>query len=204
MCRLSCTKCKGAHHRFICNDAGTTTTLNRETTPTTVVNIDVASPNFNFLQTARIWVTGLSKLTRCVLDSGSQSSFIAKNLIDDLKVEVVDCRDLVVSAFESRSSDSGPQSVAHFSAKSIWKNTTVPITAFESTHAFCSHPTVSHNTTIMTQTCKIQLADLSERERDLSIEVLIGGDYYWRSVKDTATKRLSSSLVLLPTKLAGF
>ena len=93
--------------------------------------------------------TGLSKLTRCVLDGGSQSSFIAKTLIDDLKLEVVDHRDLVVSAFESQSSESGPLRVARFCAKSIWKNITIPITAFESTHALCPHPTVPHDISIM-------------------------------------------------------
>ena len=79
-----------------------------------VGKIDVASPGFAYLQTARIWDTGPtrnSKLTRCVLDGGSQSSFVAKTLIDDLKLEVVDRRDLVISAFESRSCDSGPRRV---------------------------------------------------------------------------------------------
>ena len=55
--------------------------------------IEVASPGFTYLQRARIWVmglTGLRKLTCCVLDAGSQSSFVAKTLIDDLKLEVVD------------------------------------------------------------------------------------------------------------------
>jgi len=52
----------------------------------------------------------------------------------------------------------------------------------------------------MAQTRKLQLAGLREGERDLPIEVLFGGDYYWRIVKDSSTIRLSSSLVLLPTK----
>jgi len=169
--RVSCTRCKGAHHRSICNDAGAATTSTKETTPSTVGKIDVTS-NFTYLQTARIWVmgpTGRSKLTRCVLDGGNQSSFIAKNLIDDLKLEVVGCRDLVVSTFESRSSGSGSRRVVRFGAKSIWNNTTVPITAFESTHVFCPHPTVPRDITKMAQTSKIQLADPREGERDLPI-----------------------------------
>jgi hypothetical protein len=52
----------------------------------------------------------------------------------------------------------------------------------------------------MAQTRKLQLADPRERDRDLPIEVLIGGEYYWRIVQDASTIRLSSSLVLLPTK----
>jgi len=122
--------------------------------------------------------TGLSKLTSRVLDAGSQSRFVAKTLIDDLELDVFHRRNLVVSAFESRSSDSGPRTVARFCAKSIWTNTVVPITAFESTHSLCPHPTVPHDITIMTQTCKIKLAGPREGERDLPIEVLIGGDHY--------------------------
>ena len=52
----------------------------------------------------------------------------------------------------------------------------------------------------MAQTRKIQLADPREGEQELPIEVLIGGNNYWRIVTDTSTTRLSPSLVLLPTK----
>ena len=144
--------------------------------------------------------TGLSKLTRCVLDGGSQSRFVAKTLLDDLKLEVVDRRDFVVSALESRSSDSDPRRVARFCAKSIWKNTAALITAFESTHALCLHHTVPHDITIMAQTRKIQLADPREGERNLPIDVLIRGDHYWRIVREASTTRLLPSLALLPTK----
>ena len=105
----------------------------------------------------------------------------------------------MVSAFESWSSDSGPHRVALFGAKSIWRNTTVAMTAFESTHALCPHPTVPHDITTMAQTRKIQLTD-PRGEQDLPIEVLIVGDYYWRIVKDSSIVSLSSSLILLPTK----
>jgi len=139
--------------------------------------------------------TGLNKLTRCVLDGGSQSSFIAKSLIDDLELEIFDPRDLVVNAFESRPSEYCPRRVAR-----TWNNSTVPITAFESTHTFCPHPTVSHDITTMAQTRKMQLADPRERNRDPPIEVLIERDHYWRIMHDAPTIRLSSLLVLLPTK----
>jgi hypothetical protein len=198
-----CTRCKGVHHRSICNDTGAVTAPAKETATTTVDKIDVASHGFTYLQTARIWVmgpTGLSKLTRCVLDAGSQTSFVTKTLINDFKLEVVDHRDLVVSAFESPSSDSSPHRGARFCAKSIWNNVTVPITAFESAHALCPHPTVRHDVTNIKQTRKLQLADPREGDRDPPIEILIGGDHYWRIVKDVSTIRLSSSLVLLPTK----
>jgi len=79
--RALCTSWKRAHHRSIYNETGAVTSPTKETAPTTVGKIDVASPDFTYFQTARIWImgpTGLSKLTRFVLDAGSQSSFFAK------------------------------------------------------------------------------------------------------------------------------
>jgi hypothetical protein len=46
----------------------------------------------------------------------------------------------------------------------------------------------------MAQTRKMQQAKPREGERDLLIEVLIGGECYWRIVKDASTIRLSSTL----------
>ena len=67
-----------------------------------VSKIDVTLPNFTYLQTARVRIvgpTGLSKLTRCVLDSGSQSSFVSTSIIDARELDVSDRRHLAVSAF---------------------------------------------------------------------------------------------------------
>ena len=136
----------------------------REITPTTVGKVDVTSPIFTYLHTARVWVmgpTGRIKLTRCALDGGSQSSLIAKILVDDLKLEVVECRYLLVRSFELWSYNSNPRIVVRFGAKSMWKNTTVPIIAFKSTRT-CPHPTFPLDSTIMAQTRKIQLADPRE------------------------------------------
>jgi hypothetical protein len=50
-----------------------------------VSKIDAALPKFTYLQTARVRIvgsTGLRKLTRCELDSGSQSSFVNMSIID--------------------------------------------------------------------------------------------------------------------------
>ena len=93
----------------------------------------------------------------------------------------------------------GPLTQAHAELRAYAQSAYGKI-GFESTHTICPHPTVTHDITIMAQTRKIQLADLREGERDLPIEVLIGGDHYCRIIKDASTIRLSTSLVLLPTK----
>jgi len=70
-----------------------------------VSKIDVALPNFIYLQTARVRIvgpTGLSKLTRCVLDSGIQKSFIRTSFIDALELDVVDQQNLAIGALNRR------------------------------------------------------------------------------------------------------
>jgi hypothetical protein len=45
------------------------------------------------------------------------------------------------------------------------------------------------------------LEDPKDDSEDLPIEILIGGDHYWKIVKDTSPIRLPQSVVLLPTML---
>jgi len=50
-----------------------------------------------------------------------------------------------------------------------------------------------------THTPKLQFADSREQE-DLPIEILVGGDHYWKIV-DSPPLRISPSVVLLPSNL---
>jgi len=82
-------------------DKETTNSRASPITSASVGRVDISSPDFTYLQTARVWVTettGLSRLTRCMLDGGSQCSFIARSVIDELQFEVTDLRDLSVTA----------------------------------------------------------------------------------------------------------
>ena len=97
-----CTVCKGPHHKSICNADRTNDIPVHPTNVMSISNIDVALPKFTYLQTARVRVvgpSGLSNLTRCVLDKGIQTSFVSTSLVDALKLDVIDQRNLVVSAF---------------------------------------------------------------------------------------------------------
>ena len=99
--------------------------------------LHVALPNFKYLQTARVWVAGptsLSKLIRCVLDSGSQTSFISTSIIDTLKLEVVDQQNLAVGAFQSPSVMSSSRRLVWLDLRGICTNNSMIITAFESTY----------------------------------------------------------------------
>jgi hypothetical protein len=120
--KVFCSRYKKGHHRSLCMDLEPTARETSMTTSASVGKVDVASADFTYLQTARVWVTGptgLSKLIRSVLDGGSQCSFVAKSIIENSRLEVVDRRDLSIAAFETCSPVSSPRRFIRFSMKGI-------------------------------------------------------------------------------------
>ena len=143
---------------------------------------------------------GLSRLTRCVLDRESQSSFIAARLIDDLKLQVINERELTVCAFESPSTKSSRWRLIRFDMKGVWTHFTVSITAYESAHAIPVQPAVTQEVKTLAYARRLQLADpKTHSQEDIPVEILIGGDHYWKGVKDNSPIRISMSAVLVPT-----
>ncbi|KAJ4447846.1 hypothetical protein ANN_09854 [Periplaneta americana] len=201
-----CTHCKMSHHRSICSNPRSTKPTTDPTKFTSVSRINAEATDFTYLQTAGVLVTGptsLTKLKRCVLDGGSQSSFVTKSIVDELKLEVVDCRDLAIGPFESSPTTPRPRRLVRFSMKSIWTNSTASITGFESTHAFCPQPAVPHDVKMLVHTRKLQLADPKDHTEDMTlpIKILIGSDHYWKVVKDSSPIRILPTMVLIPSKL---
>ena len=155
------------------------------------------------MQTARVRIlgpSGLSKLTRCVLDSKSHTSFVSKSIIDALKLDVPDRRNLAFSAFESSSDTSCSRRLVRLDLRGIWTNFNTPVTAFESAYEFLPQPKVPRDVNITTHTPKLQFADPKEQE-DLPIEILVESDHYWKTVKDSRPLQISPSVVLLPSNL---
>ena len=160
-----CTACKGPHHRSICNADRTNDTPAIPATVMSVSKVDSALPNFTYLQTARVRVvgpSGLSKLTCCVLDSGSQTSLISTSIIDALNLEVIDQRDLAVGAFESPCITSSSQRLFRLDLKGICTNSSTTITLFESAYNFLAQRTEPHDVNGMTHIPKLQFADPRE------------------------------------------
>jgi hypothetical protein len=116
-----------------------------------------------------------------------------------MNLDVIDQRNLEVSVFES-SVTSSSRRLVHLDLRDIWNNSSTTITAFESAHEFLPQPTVPLDINMMTQTHKLQFADPWEQD-DFPMEILIGGDHYWKIVKVSPPWRLSPSVVLLPSKL---
>lgn len=192
--KASCVKCKKQHHVSLCE--------NGNALSTSVAKISTNNLNLSYLQTAKVWIrgpTGKSKLTRCILDTGSQSSFIHESLIDLLELDTIDRKDIVVNAFESTSQTSGSRRQVKFDIIGDYTNAKVSVHAFESSNVYSTHPTTPQDITNFIANNKIKLADPTDSSHNLPIEVLIGADHYWKIVKSQNPNRISPSLVLVPT-----
>ena len=144
---------------------------------------------------------GFKKLTRCLLDAGSQSSFIHTSLVDQLQLSFLDQRDVIITPFESTAPSRHPRRLVQFTLQGIWAKTTLTITAFDSAHTYSTHPPIPHDVSPLHCTRDLRLADPNDSSPDLPIQVLIGGDLYWKLIKGTSPIRISPSLVLLPSTL---
>ena len=158
--------------------------------------IDIQSRDFTHLQTVRIWIKGpneLKKLTRCLMDSGSQSIFVHFSLVDQLQLSAVDKRDVIITPFESTAPTLNSRRLVQFTLQGIWVKTTVTATGFESAHIYSPHPTIPHDVSALHCTRNLRLADPNYAFPDPPIEALIGGDHYWKLIRDNPTTYFSFS-----------
>jgi len=185
-------------------DMETTTSRASPITSAFVGGMDISSPDSTYLQMARVWFTeptGFSRLARCALDGGSQYRFIARSVIDDLQLEVIEQRDFSVTAFKSYPTALGRRRFVRFNMRGTGSHASTCLTAFESTYAFSHHPALPHDIKTLAHTRKLRLADPPGDSQNLAFEILIGGEHYWEIVNDTSPIRLSPSVVPLPSKL---
>ena len=151
--KAMCILCKGPHHISICNADRTNDKPVPSTNFMSVSKIDFALPNFTYLQTASVRIvgpSGLSNLTHCVLDSGSQGNFLSATIVDALKLYVIDQRNLAVSAFESSSVTSSSRRLVRLDLREIWTNSSTIFTAFESAYEFLHQTTVPQDINMVT------------------------------------------------------
>ena len=161
----------GPDHKSICNVDQTNDNLAIPANVMSVSKVDGALRKFTYLQTVRVRVvgpSGLSKLTRCVLDSGSQTSFISTSIIDVLQLEVIDQRELTVGAIESACITSSSRGLVRLDLRGVCTKSSTTITSFESAYKFLPQPALPHDVNGMTHILKLQFADPRDSE-DLPI-----------------------------------
>ncbi|GBM85090.1 hypothetical protein AVEN_248820-1 [Araneus ventricosus] len=92
--RAFCIKCKRKHHVSICKNS------DPDLIPlTTAIQVNIFASNVTRLQTSNVFITGpigISKLTRCILEGGSQSSFVSTRLVDILNLKVISTENLEI------------------------------------------------------------------------------------------------------------
>jgi len=117
--------------------------------------------------------TRLSRLTRCVLDAGSQL-----RLSRHLKLQAINEREVTVCAFASQSSQSSRRELVRFNMRGIWTHFAVSIIAFESAHVLSAQPAVPQNVQILAYARKLQLDEPKSHSQEvIPVEILIGGDH---------------------------
>ena len=105
---------------------------------------------------------------------------------------------MILSVFESHK-PAEKRRIVGFQLQGIRTGNKVDITALESQNTYSAHPSTTHDIISLICTHKLPLADSKESSPDLPIEILIGGDHYWKLVKDTHPISMSPSLVLIPS-----
>ncbi|GFS73752.1 uncharacterized protein NPIL_518671 [Nephila pilipes] len=125
----------------------------------------------------RVFITGsngITKLTRCLLDGRSQSSFISSDLVDTLNLPVISTGPLDLQEFESP-------------------------TSFSHKRRYASHPSSPTDVSRFAKSKRMKLADPDDSLSSLPIEILIGADFYWNVMHSDAPVKLSDSLALVPS-----
>jgi hypothetical protein len=100
-----------------------------------------------------------------------------------LQLEVIEQRDVSVTAFESNPTAHGRRRLVRFSVRGAGARVPTSLTEFESTHAFSHHPVAPLDMKTLAQARKLQLADPPGDPENLPIEIFIGGDHYWEQLR---------------------
>jgi len=177
--KVECTRYRKLHHQSLCDEVLNNTSVCEQIIITGVGKVDIDTSAFTYLQKVRVRFTGptgLSKINRCVLEVGSQSSFITNTLIEDLKLKTIEHRELNVSAFESRSAPPSQRRIIRFNVKSIWSICTNLIGAYGSAYMLTPLPAVPQKFGNLARGRRIRFADpKTDAKVDLPVEIIIDG-----------------------------
>lgn len=211
---VNCAKCGRKHHQSICeqndkqpenkNDSVEDSNPSSEAVVSSLSN--TVKPKAEgqptvLLQTIKAWIEGPAgkKLVRCLLDGGSQRSFVRESLVKTLELPVLKKETLNLHTFGAECPVSTERNIVKLTLESVWnENQKIEIAAI-GTPQICTAvmKVPGEHVQNKLKAKGLQLADVfSEDTNDSELSVLIGADYYWQIVSGRV-ERLTESLVAL-------
>ena len=218
-CRSSmrCSNCQGRHHITICNKGQgaaqqvqpTRTPCNQTTKrgETAAVSMYVSAKTSVLLQTARVLVYNPDRarpvmVTRAILDSGSQRSYISHKLREELSLKTEQKENLLIKTFGSETEKMQTCDVVKVTMKlKDGKETTVVLLEVP---MICEPLTGQHVTYAAEQNSYLsglELADPTQPDDHiLEINILLGADLYWSFVTNKIKRSPGNGPTALFTK----
>lgn len=208
--KVECFVCHSKEHRKgLCDKIVTTENDSKITDSKTIVTSVIPNPkneicNKHVLMSTfkAVIVTPDNKMkVRCLLDSGSERTFLRQQVCKNLKLPTVGKETINLHTFGSTNSVKHIRSKIQFKLCNVEdENKFVNIEALESPEicgALIEAPRGDFIEQILS--LNIKLSDIVECNEDPQrIDVLIGSDYFWQIVTGR-TKRVNPSLVLVET-----
>ncbi|KAL9976468.1 hypothetical protein ACROYT_G013775 [Oculina patagonica] len=215
-CQARCYRCGGKHHLALCNvqeypgqpsPAGQARGNNQEQTVSTNLYFtqDVKN-NCVLLQTARAIVRNPNGESSCnvriLLDSCSQKSYINTRLRSKLGLSPIATETVLIKTFGNSEASLKKCDVVQF-ALECQDNLTVFVNAYE-VDLICGP--IANQTIEVAQQCYphlqgLPLADYSQGDEELEVDILIGADYYWSVVQNHVVRGEIHDPVAIRTRL---
>ena len=202
---VTCERCGRRHHKAVCNEKDESTPVTQACNRDSIIAVSPcnSAKDTVLLQTATVWVeTALqSKITRCLLDGGSQRSFIRQDISRALNLPVLGEETINVFTFGTETAKRMTCRRVRAKLRGIRSGQDVEIEMLETPEVCTSTMTIAGDALRKDLEEKgMQLADtpVSGMEKQ-ELGILIGGDYYWEIVTGKIN-RINGALVALESK----
>lgn len=201
---VSCENCNRRHHKALCSyDVGESTNSTQTSDAVISVSPSESKQETVLLQTATVWIETPAKrqLTRCLLDGGSQRSFVRQDISRALNLHKIGQETLRLHTFGSDELKLLTCNKVKLKLCNIRNGLSVDVDVLETPYVCTSIVRVAGEELGRELELKgMQMADtvVSGMEKQ-ELGVLFGGDQYWKVVSGKV-ERLSGSLVALDSK----
>lgn len=201
---LRCSKCSRRHITPLCDPRAPFPDGETATEVHSTASLSSSSKDTVLLQTAQVWVDGpyRKRLARCLLDGGSQRSFVTEHISRELKLEVIGEEEVTIYPFGGAANvTKKKRRLVRVWLRSQHSRKEHCVEALE-IEDICTDRLVLPDSLIKTAgLAELELADVTlppACKPTQAIEILVGADYYWKIVSGDVRK-LEGSLSAVKT-----